>query len=282
MWANVVGVDRACIELHLLGQRIRNDAEKVLVVIGRAFPIMIVTIQLDELIRLPFLEDERTASDRMSIKRGCPAWRIFQASSRIGRPPSSGPHHSEDAPGRIPICPCSERRRIKTFVNDPDRERINDFHLFHGFIIGNARGEVLGVHDGLIGELHILGFEGMAIMKFHTGPQVKDDDRIVFRRRQHLACIHGLLLRVHFRIELNIFLCVECLEIILSQNLGKAFKQELVHLLQNKLDSGGAPHPDFNFSFLGALFVAFSCRVTTYSLAGTIESSRILSNEDLT
>jgi hypothetical protein len=66
--------------------------------------------------------------------------------------------------------PRPERRGIKPLVNDADGEVIHHLHLLYRFIVGEPGGEVLRIHDPLIGELDIMGVNGMAIMKFHIGP----------------------------------------------------------------------------------------------------------------
>src|SRR5512136_2840579 len=68
MRANRIGVDGACIEFHLLGQGVRNDAIDKLMIVRRSLPIILIVIQSNVLIRFPLPEDKRTASDRVTIE----------------------------------------------------------------------------------------------------------------------------------------------------------------------------------------------------------------------
>ena len=213
-------------------------------------------MELDELIGLPLLEDKRAASNRVSIKEGVPHGELFKLLPRL-----SGFLLQDILIQKMfrqdPYLPCAQGRGVKSFVNDPDGERIDLFHLFDRFIIGKAWGDIFGIHDGVVSELYISCFEGMAVMKFHTRAQVKDDDRIVLRGRQDFICILDLFPRLNFRVELKVFLRVECLEKVLPEDDGKAFKEKLIHVLQNKFDLAGAFDPYGHFSFLVAALRVF-------------------------
>src|SRR4030042_6673551 len=117
--------------------------------------------------------------------------------------------------------PRSKSRGIKPFVNDADGEGINHFYLLHRFIVRESRGEVLGIHDRFIGELDIMGVKGMAVMKFNIGPQLKNDNGIIFCGRQNfIGRLHPL---AWFNLRSNpyVSLPIEGSEIILAEDLTK-------------------------------------------------------------
>jgi len=66
--------------------------------------------------------------------------------------------------------PRSQSQGIETLVDDSDRERIYDLNLLDRFKVGETRRNVLRIHNGLIGELHITAFEEVTIVKSHIRP----------------------------------------------------------------------------------------------------------------
>ena len=67
-----VVVDGASTKLHLLGQAVRNHPNVDVRILGRSFPILLVALEMDELIALPFHETERPNPDRVAVKLAIP------------------------------------------------------------------------------------------------------------------------------------------------------------------------------------------------------------------
>jgi hypothetical protein len=126
-------------------------------------------------------------------------------------------------------CPRPEGGGIKLFINDADGEGIHHLHFLYRFIVCEPRGEVLWVHDPFIGEFDIIGIQGVAIMKLHIGPQVKNDDRIVLHGGQDFVDIVHLFVRFNLRDDPYVFLPVEGAKITLPEDLGKALEKKLIH-----------------------------------------------------
>ena len=72
MWQGRVVVDGASTKLHLLGQAVRNHPNVDVRILGRSFPILLVALEMDELIALPFHETERPNPDRVAVKLAIP------------------------------------------------------------------------------------------------------------------------------------------------------------------------------------------------------------------
>jgi len=68
MGLDAVSINGPGIELHFLGEKIRDDSVDVTLVVRGPFPIVIETIKDNVLIRFPVLEDKRATAHGLAIE----------------------------------------------------------------------------------------------------------------------------------------------------------------------------------------------------------------------
>ena len=68
MGLHTVVVQGPGVEFHLLGQQIGDYAKHETLIVRRAFPVVLIAIKGDKLVRFPFGEDKGAAPDGVSVK----------------------------------------------------------------------------------------------------------------------------------------------------------------------------------------------------------------------
>jgi hypothetical protein len=183
MGLDSVTINGSGVKLHFLGKKIRDDSVDVTFVVWGSFPIVTETIKDDVLIGLPFLEDKRAATDGPAVEVALAHGEVLgvQASAEGLFLQSAVVQKMlrENAHG-----PGAYSRRVKALVDDAHRHGVNDVDLLDRFVVRDARREVLRVHDGFVGELHVSGLEDMSIMEFHIRSQPEKNDGVVFHGRK--------------------------------------------------------------------------------------------------
>ena len=66
-----------------------------------------------------------------------------------------------------------QKRRVDGGQGKGHRVVVDDGDICHILVVGGVLGAVVGIHDGLIGELHILGGEGLAVVPGNALRQIE-------------------------------------------------------------------------------------------------------------
>src|SRR2546425_269213 len=75
---------------------------------------------------------------------------------------------------------------VQALVDHPDRIRVYNLNILDWLEIRGARGEVLGVYEGLVGELDIFRGEFVPVVEAHATAEIEQNDRVVFCDWQNL------------------------------------------------------------------------------------------------
>ncbi len=181
MRLNTITIHRAGVELHFLRQEVRHDPKGVSFVIGQSLPVVFKAFKNDVLIALPLPKTERATSERtaaeLALAEGEFIWIPPPAPSLLPEGPGI-----EKVGGQNTHTPGTQSRRIEPLVHNTDGQGVENLYCLDRLVIRNPRGQVLGIHDGLVCEPDILPIKDVAIVEFDMGPQMKNNYGIMFRR----------------------------------------------------------------------------------------------------
>ena len=149
-------IQLAGLQLHGLRVVVGDDLEDHAVDLRRAEVVVLVLHQHDRLARVPALELIRAGADGAAEKVGLlhvlPGEQVLR----------------EDTHRHI-----LQKRHVRLGETESDGLRVDDGDLLDVLVVRRVLGAVLGVHDGLDGELDVIRCERLAVVPLHALAQVE-------------------------------------------------------------------------------------------------------------
>ena len=234
-----VVIHRAGPEFHLLRQQVGHDPHVIVLVFRGSFPIVVIAPEMNVFIAVPLDETETPAPDGAAVELTVAHAERFPrcvGEAALVHLPLHG-FGVEQVFGKDAHGPGVDRRGEQPLVHHAHRMRVDYLNRLDRFEIRRARGQIPGIHKGVIRELHVAGVKLMAVVKPDALTEVKIDDGIVlghgkqFRQlREHL----GLDLRRDLLPESEGVFIRKIFEVAVADDRKQPLEKVLIHPVQGK------------------------------------------------
>src|SRR5687767_6245942 len=131
-------------------------------------------------------------------------------------------------------CPSRDRWRVEPFINDLHGIGIKNLDGFDWLVIRSARRQILGVHDRLVGELHISCREFLTIMKTYPTSQLEEDNWVVLSNWQEFWKLRLYFFSRCWVRHGDVLLIRKAFQIMLPEQRLEASKEILVYFAERK------------------------------------------------